>query len=291
LYKKPQKNIVRERIRIESKPYRPIEKRRSDPMMYLIRPTLRDEIDRLRNQLLEQEPQIHIPQRDDEDHIIRSPPTYIRQRSIEYKNVPTNQTCKNHYGKGFDACSEMMPFCCPENTKGYGSCRVDLPQCSKIGKVDESKVLTKTKIPKELIRKSEKQLSEQGKDYIRNKVTTDAEKKRKETLKSVARNAPGCGRRTLEYLGPFGADNIRIFYEHELHVDPKYLIDVNTTTMCQALNRAIKTYDLRSQNDSIFISLHEFLKTNIVDYLFQQIERDVIDEYKSNNLPMDTNDN
>ena len=210
------------------------------------------------------------------DHVI--PPVSKRRQPIYVGNTP----CKNHYGKGSDACSEMMPYCCPYDTPGHGTCRADETQCSKVGKINEAKIITQSNIPRDSIRKPESILSDDQKEYSRNKKTADAVKQRQAMLKNVSRNAPGCGQKTLQYLGPFGIDNVKLFYEHELLVDPKYLRDIKIQTLCAVLNKAIRSYDLSEKH----ISLHEFLKRNIVDYLFRQIERDYIDEEKDRMMDM-----
>lgn len=196
-----------------------------------------------------------------------------------------NKPCKNHYEEGSDACSEMIPFCCPEGTLAYGKCRINESQCSKIG-IEEDKKLSKSNIPKTSLKKSERILTKSGKELSSSSLTTHGKDTRANMLKSVSTKAPGCNEQTLQILGPFGADNIILFYEHELHVDPKYLKGIEINTLCLALNKAIHSYTLRNEKT---LSLHHFLKNNIIDYLLQQIQREETSNYiLIGTIPMDT---
>lgn len=201
-----------------------------------------------------------------------------------FKNVPLNKSCKSNYGEGLDACSEMVPFCCPANTLAAWNCRINLEQCSQVGK-EKTKypLFSPSKIPPNRIRKPEVKLTDQQKDRYNYDMIKKGAELRKKTISSIASKAQGCNKRTLESLGAFGADNIKIFYEHELHIDPKYIRDLKITTLCNAMNSAIAAHEKRIEANKIFIPLHRFLKNNIMTYLLKEIEY----EEQQDIIPMD----
>jgi hypothetical protein len=138
----------------------------------------------------------------------------------------------------------------------------------------DDKSNTQSNLPKESLRRVEQKLTEEQKDYIRHKDTIEANKNRKELLKIIEKKTPGCSKATLEYLGPFGADDVMLFYEHSLFVNPKYLKDQKISTLCKALNRGIESYKFKVEQNTVFVSLHDYLKNNILDLLLLQIENE-----------------
>jgi hypothetical protein len=211
------------------------------------------------------------------DIIIMDVPTHLKKIK-RAKSTLLNKPCKNHYGRGLDACSEMMPFCCAEDTLAHGSCRMNADQCSTIGIKEEKSKPTRGNVPKSSLQKPIRKVTQDEKERSGTALSLHGKKARDAMLKGIVSKAPGCNNETLQYLGPFGADNIMLFYEHELHVHPKYLKGIEIYTLCHALNKAIKSYNLNLINQQQ-LSLHQFLKTNIIDYLLQELRRQETSDY------------
>ena len=195
-------------------------------------------------------------------------------KNMKHKFKTIYKPCKNHYGsRKPDSCGSTLPFCCPYSTASEGYCRNNMEQCATSGLIDESKHKNITDKKKGLdvnrIKKLEKRLSDSEKEYHNFKLSNQGAELRKNMISDISKKnkAPGCSMTTLQLLGPFAASDITSYYINELNVDPRDINNVPQKILCFALNRAIIKY----QKEPQIMSLHSYLKRNILDYVLRQI--------------------
>jgi hypothetical protein len=153
--------------------------------------------------------------------------------------------------------------------------------------VGEQANATASNLPLATLRREERKLNPDEKrshEFFLSKEGTDTRLKQ---IQHINRKglANGCSVNTIHTLGPFATSDLQSYIINGLGIHPSDIKDVHIRHLCEAMNRAIKSYQRAEPN--MGISLETFLKRNLTYYIIQQIMRQQIQKFKDDEIEME----